>query len=852
MATKAHPHDLPTGTVTILFTDIEGSTRLLQRLGPDAYGRLLGDHHRLIRDAVRACRGVEIKTEGDAFFIVFQGAADALTAAVQAQRELALQDWPGGEHRAARISAAAHGGQVLLSATTAALVGAALPAGVSIRDLGEHLLKDIDAAEHLHQLVIDGLPSHFPPPRAASTRFDLLPADASSFVGREPELQRARELLAGTRLLTLTGPGGTGKTRLALTLARTVADDFADGVAFVALAAISEPRLVPSTIRQGLGLSEQPGRTALETLADRLEKREVLIVLDNFEQVAAAASSVAELLEAASALTLIVTSRVALHIEGEQEFAVPSLTVPSATDEVDLDQLSRADAVALFLQRARAVRPDFTLTDTNARMIIEICARLDGLPLAIELAASRIKLLPPQALLERLAHRLDFLQSTAADRTDRQRTLRGAIDWSYGLLNDSERALFRRLAVFVGGWRLDDADPVASAAAPLGLDVLDGLAALVDHSLVRQIDDAAEVRFGMLETIREFGREQLDAALELAHTSNAHARRFAALVEEAETRLTAGAEWPDRLETDHANIRAALAWLADHDLELALFTAGRLWRFWHLRGHLREGTAVLSALLDRPDAQAGTVARAKALIGLGGLVYWQTTYSLARASYEEALSIVQATGERRLEVELLYSLAYVRAIGRDWDGATRDYRAAQALYESQGDDLMAAWAVAGVGMVETIRGEHAAAISLLEEAIRRFEALGDTFGMRNALAVETRALMHLGRLDDARRLNRRVIDLAQAQHDITSLSATLHDAGSLAALAGDLERAAILAGAAQRIVEESGGQPPPELVNRIEAMPTLEREMVPKRLADLIAEGRRLSIDEAAAIALSD
>lgn len=356
----------------------------------------------------------------------------------------------------------------------------------------------------------------------------------------------------------------------------------------------------------------------------------------------------------------------------------------------------------------------------------------------------------------------------------------------------------------------------------------------------------------MLETIREFGREQLVEAAELEATSDAHARRFAELVEAAEPHLTAGREWPDRLENDHANIRAAVTWLAERDMASALMMAGRLWRFWHLRDHLREGAAVLSALLADPRASEPNSARAKALIGLAGLVYWQSDYELARTSYEEALAIARANGDQQLEVETLYSLAYVRAIEKDWDGADRDFEAARALYETEGNELMAMWAIESRGMVATLAGRHTDALPLLEETFNWFEVRGETFGMRNAVAVEARALMHLGRLEDARELNKRGLELALAGDDMTSLSAMLHDSASLAALAGDLERAAILTGAAQRIVAESGAQPPPELVNRVEALPTLERELDPARLAGLISDGRRLSADQATDLALSD
>jgi predicted ATPase/class 3 adenylate cyclase len=862
------------GTVTLLFTDIEGSTRLLRQLGPDDYGGLLTRHHAIMRAAIDSCSGVEIKTEGDSFFVLFPRAADAILAATQAQRALAQLEWPGishvgvrmgihtgdvrisgGEyvgidiHRAARISAAAHGGQVVLSAASQAIVGQELPTGVSLRDLGEHRLKDIDEPEHLFQLVIGGLPSEFPPLRAQATRFELLPPELSSFIGRDDLLTRARAALGSTRLLTLTGPGGTGKTRLALRLGRLVADEYADGVAFVSLAPISDPDLVMSTIRVALGVAEQPGRTALETVADRLSGREVLIVLDNFEQVAEAAPFVSRLLERATELTLIVTSRVALRLTGEQEYPVPPLDVPVAGGADDLASAARGEAVTLFAERARAIVPDFELTSANIGQVVEICRRLDGLPLAIELAASRVKHLPLGALLARLEKSLDVLRSSAADRSDRQRTLRGAIAWSYELLGPAQQSVFRKLAIFVGGWSLADATAVVDPGAS-ELDLLDELGALVDHSLIRQVGHADEPRFTMLETIREFGRELLLEADELEACTKAHADRFFALVEEAEPKLTAGREWPDALEAEHDNIRAALGWLTERDAQSGLLMAGRLWRFWHLRGHLREGADVLSTLLAKADAAAPTMARARALIGLAGLAYWQLNYQVAQTSYEEAIAIANQLGDEQARVEILYSVAYVRAIGGQYDAAIRDFRAAQELYQKQGNELMATWALEAIGMTQTIAGNHASAIRLLDESAARFEALGDAFGIRNTLAVETRALMRAGRLEDAASFNRRLLALGLEVADLTSISQALQDAASLAAVNGDLESAAILTGAAQRIVDETGGQPPPELVNRIEAMPALESGLDPARLKELLADGRKLSAEEAVEVVL--
>lgn len=868
--------DLPSGTVTLLFTDVEGSTRLLQQVGPDDYGRLLATHHRLLREALQAHAGIEVKTEGDSFFVVFPRPTDAVEAVVRMQRELADAEWPGGAvvrvrmglhtgevvlagddyigldvHRAARISDAAHGGQVLMSETTRSSVDGSLPEGTGLRDMGEHRLKDIERNQHLFQLLVEGLPDEFPALRTLSLRMEILPRDTTEFIGRRAELGRASELLAGTRLLTLTGSAGTGKTRLALQLARTCSASFADGVAFVSLAAVRDPDLLAPTIRHALGLAEEAERTPLETLAQALQHRNMLLVLDNFEQLLPAASVVAELLGATEQLKVLVTSRSRLHLRGEQEFVVPPLAFPTTVQARDLRELEQSEAVALFLQRARASRPDFELTPANAGAIVEICRRLDGLPLALELAASRVKLLPPQALLARLEKRLDILQSSAADLTDRQRTLRGAIDWSHDLLDADGRAMLRRLAIFVGGWTLEAAEEVAVAAGPLSLDTFDCLSALIDHSLVRQWETSDQARFGMLEVIREYGLDQLRAAAELESTAAAHARHFAGLAAEAEAHLTSGPEWLDRLEHEHANMRAALRWLADAEPETALTMAGALWRFFHLRGHLREGAALLREILALPAAHEPSAARAKALIGLAGLVYWQTDYVTAEHCYEEALDIARRLGDGKLEVEAQYSLAYVYAIEHDWDRAVEAYSAARGLYEEQGAELGVAWATMGSGMIATLRGDHEASLPVIEDSRRRFQRLGDAWGESNAVSVAERALMQLGRLDEAFVLNRAFLELTERTQDAVSISTALLDLAALEALAGRYERAARLVGAGSRIIDDSGGQAPPELINRVDPMPALRENLDEALLQALLLEGRQLSTEQALHLAMT-
>jgi predicted ATPase/class 3 adenylate cyclase len=499
--------ELPTGIVTFLFTDVEGSTRMLQALG-ERYAAVHGGYARIVRDAIAANGGVEVSTEGDSFFAAFGDASGAVAAAVAAQRGLADAQWPPGArlrarmglhtgagtlgadnylgldvHLAARVAAAAHGGQIVLSDATRRLVEDRLPAGARLRDLGEHRLKDIEASQRLADVVVEGLPDAFPPPRTLDARPNNLPAQLTSFVGRRHEIDELRRLLARTRLLTLTGAGGSGKTRLAVQLAAEVLADYPDGAFFVDLSAVTDPALVASAVARALGVVEAPGRPILEVLKASVAASELLLVIDNFEQVIGAAPAVAQLLAAGPRVKVIVTSRIVLSLPGEQEYEVAPLNPPDLSRASDLEALRRSEAVQLFAERARAVRPQFEVTSGNATAVAEITARLDGLPLAIELAATRTKLLSPEQMLPRLQQRLSAITSTSRTVPQRQRTLRDAIAWSHDLLDPAEQRLFARLAAFTGGWTLEAAEFVCRPAE-VGLDALDGLASLVDKSLI--------------------------------------------------------------------------------------------------------------------------------------------------------------------------------------------------------------------------------------------------------------------------------------------------------------------------------------------------------------------------------
>src|SRR6266851_2800249 len=647
--------DLPTGTSTLLFTDIEGSTHLLQQLG-DRYAELLTECLNLLRTAFQKYSGYEVDTQGDAVFTVFARASDALLAAVAAQRELALHSWPSavtvrvrmglhtGEpsrlaegyvgldvHYAARIMNAAHGGQVLLSRVVRDLVEHDLPEGVSLRDLGEHYLKDFERPLPLYQLVIAGLPADFPPLKTRASRPNNLPAQPTPLIGREREVAAVVQLVRreDVRLVTLTGPGGTGKTRLGLQIALELGEVFAGGVFFVSLSTINDPLLVMPSIAQALGIRDRAGQPLLARFAEMLQQQHLLL-LDNFEQVVGAASQVADLLTSCPQLKMLITSREAL---------------PDPAHLPDLATLIRSPSVALFLQRARAVKPEFQLTTTNARAVAEICVRLDGLPLAIELAAARMKLLSPEALLARLGRRLAMLTGGGRDVPARQQTLRNTIEWGYQLLNTWEQRLFGWLSVFVGGCTLQAAEVVCSVSDDGSGQVLDGLASLVDKSLLQRMEQTGEgseePRLLMLETIREYGLEALTASGEGNSARQAHADYFLQLAEEAEPALKGPllAEWLDRLEREHDNLRAALHWTIEGGrAEMALRLGSALESFWVVSGHSNEGLAFMERALAGSAGVTANV-RAKASLAAARLAFNQSNYDQGEMLAQQSLAL---------------------------------------------------------------------------------------------------------------------------------------------------------------------------------------------------------------------
>jgi predicted ATPase/class 3 adenylate cyclase/DNA-binding CsgD family transcriptional regulator len=745
--------NLPTGTVTLLFTDIVESTHLLTQLGKQ-YAHVLSDCRQILRAAFEQWNGNVVDTQDDTFIVVFARATDAVTAAVAAQHALTDHAFPHGAvvhvrmglhtgepvlsaegyigldmHRAARIMGAGHGGQVLLSQTTSSLVEQDLPEGVSLRDLGEHRLKDLGRPLRLFQLVIAGLAASFPPLRTLEGVPNNLPVQPTPFLGREHEVAALRDLLhrEEVRLVTLTGPGGTGKTRLGLQVAAALSDRFKSGVFFVNLAPISDPALVLPTIAEALVIREESSRALLEQLTEHLRQRPLLLVLDNFEQVVSAAEQIAALLMACPRLKILVTSREVLHVRAEHEFPVPPLVVPDPDHLPDLITLSQQAAVALFLQQAQAVKPDFHLTETNARAIAELCARLDGLPLAIELAAARMKLFSPRALLARLGQRLSLLTSASRDVPNRQQTLRNTIAWSYNLLDAREQQLFRRLSVFVGGCTFEAIEALCTSLESASEAVLDGAASLVDKSLLQQVElhMGEEPRFAMLETIREYALERLESHGETETARRAHAAYFLALAEEAEQGM-AGPQQAlllKRLEQEHDNLRAAMQWSTSQaGREIALRLGGALLSFWHIRGHFSEGRDFLARVLPHSNEVAAPV-RAKALYAASRL---DDDLDRAEEFCQRSLALYRELGDMVGIASSLHLLAD-KAEGRGNLAVSRALgEESLMLFREAGDKQSVAYLLYHLVVVAVEQGEYARARDLLDESLTLTRELGNT------------------------------------------------------------------------------------------------------------------------------
>jgi predicted ATPase/class 3 adenylate cyclase len=734
----------PTGTVTLVFTDIEGSTRLLAELGEAGYRGALAEHREAVRGAFGRYGGYEVDNQGDSFFYAFPSAAGAVSAVQEAMA--ALEDGPvairvgihTGEpgldppkyvgldvHTAARIMAAGHGGQVVLSQSTHEL----LDDSFALSDLGEHRLKDLSGPRRLYQLGAGGFP-----PLKTLHRTNL-PVPATGFIGREHELEELGSLLhEGVQLLTLIGPGGTGKTRLALQAVAGVADAFPDGVWWVPLASLREPGLVLSSVALALGVPEQPGRRLEETLIDVLSAGRAVLLLDNLEQLLPGAAAPVATLRDAGGATVIVTSRERLQLSGEQVYPVGPLAAP--------------EAVELFFARTAALGVDAGDVDSVA----ELCSRLDDLPLAVELAAARTALLAPAEILSRLGGRLDRLRG-GRDADPRQQTLRATIAWSHDLLDEPEQGLFARLAVFTGGATLDAVETVCDAD-------LDVLSSLLDKSLARRTDE----RVWMLETIREFASEQLDAHLDADELRDRHARYYYSFAEASDRELRGPGQAAalERFESERDNLRAALEQLLDRDPTAALRLVSSLWVFWFMRGHFREGRETLLAALERAGPEPSE-ARASALVGAGLFAHDQGDERRSLNLLNEGLACARAVGATSVEINALAVLANVPELGREEQ--IRHGQEAIALARGYGDRWLLGLATGNQGALMAWLGETEKGVELAEEAYRLCRGVGDVSLTVLWLSNLARGALLTGdtlearsRLDEALELARQIDD----------------------------------------------------------------------------------------------
>jgi predicted ATPase/class 3 adenylate cyclase len=901
--------DLPSGTVTFLFTDIEGSTALWER-DSEAMATAVERHHTIVRTAIEAHHGVLFKTVGDGVQAAFPTAPDAVAAALDAQRSLATERWSAvegalavrmavhtvaaaphngdylapGLNRLARLMSAAHGGQVLLTVVTQNLARDALPRHTSLRDLGEHPLRDLYEPQRIFQLLHPDLPADFPPIRSLATGPNNLPVQLTPFLGREEQVARVVDFLnrEDVRLLTITGPGGVGKTRVALQAAADLLEHFPDGVWFVDLSVLHDATLVPSAIAGVLGVREEGGRLT-EHLAGVLARKRLLLVLDNFERVLEAASLMTSLLARAPGVKALVTSRAPMHSYGEQEYSLSPFLLPDPAHLPPLERVLQLDAVRLFVERAQAVKPDFTVTSANASAILEICHRLDGLPLAIELAAALVRLLSPQALLVRLEKRLPLLTRGARDVPARQQTMRDAIAWSHDLLTPEEQAIFRLLAVFVGGFTLEAAEWVAGSEGeaeasgwqggrvagrttaehlatppprhPATVDVFDGIASLVDKSLLRQKEIEGEPRFRMLETVREFALERLEESGKGEESRRRLAAWCLALAEAAQPELIGGSmqpRWVVRLDNELPNIRAAVNWLlaqGEGPTALRLLTAVE--DYWsRRRPNIVELCRWLTAALAAaPQAPAADRTVAHYLLALVNSTLGNEEDAAMHA--QRLLSAAQETGDPAALGLAQYGVGMVWEFHGDGERAAAALSEAVPLLQAAGNVVLAAWAQADLADILVWRGDLAAGVPMLDEALTRLRQTGADWLILLVLNQRGHAALAQADLPRAAGCFRESITVAQTIQQTRATLGAVHGLAGVALALGQAERAARLLGAVGAARESLGMGRITQKHHGERITADTQAALEPVAFARAWSAGRAMSLQEAVAEALA-
>ncbi len=864
--------NLPTGTVTFLFTDIEGSTQLWERY-PDQTRTALARHDHIIEDTVGRHGGTIVRPrgEGDSRFAVFSRATNAVTAAAAMQQALQSEQWPTpislqvrlalhtGEadlregdyygsavNRCARLRAVAHGGQALASDATQELVSESLPEGVTLRNLGEHRLKDLQRPERIFQVVGPGLRAEFPPLKSLDSMPNNLPIQLTTFVGREREIEEVKLLLVpgsgqeamgagsaphpqeGTRLLTLTGPGGTGKTRLMLQVAAQLLDVYPDGVWLVELAPIADAQLVPQAVATALGIRESAGGTPTEMIIDRLRPKRTLLLLDNCEHVVErCARLVMLLISACPHLSMLASSREALGIGGEVPYRVPSLSLPEPRTVSGLDKLLEYEGVKLFVERARVAEPSFALTEQNADAVTEICRRLDGIPLAIELAAARVRVLSVEQIAARLDDRFRLLTGGSRTAMPRQQTLQAAMDWSYDLLSDDERALLRRLSVFMGGWDLEAAEAICSTEGIQGLDVLDLLSRLIDKSLVvveQEVEGGQKVRYRLLETVRQYASVKLMETGETEPVRDTHLDYFLRLSQETEQKVTSSQAKAglDRLEGEHDNLRAALEWSLSRGEEKAagkaLHLSGALGKFWYWRGYLNEGRQWLERAIELPGPTAqdiGTpredrtwlLARGKVLQGAGTIAWGQADNEMGQKWLEESITIERQFGDRLNLAQSLHILGHALLDQLDYEEAHAFFEESLSVFREMGDRGIAPSLVGDLGMVAYYTGDYSMGRHLLEQSIAEFRELHASAQVLPRMVVILGDLMRSeGNYENAQKMYEDSLMEARQVGAPLLVASALHKLGQIARLRGEYGKASSLIIEGLKMHQEKGNR----------------------------------------------
>lgn len=873
---------LPTGTVTFVFAALDDSARLWER-HPALMPGAIEQYRKSVRAAIAAQNGSAFQTTADGFAAAFARAPDALAAALGAQRALRAQEWGAigaplvqmavhtgtadvrGDgyvgpplSKAARLLAAAHGGQILVSRAVWELAHDQMPPGTELLGVGAYKLSNLSDPEHVFQLAAADLPSAFPPLRGLASQQANLPLQLTPLIGREREVAAVCALIRqpDARLLTLTGPGGTGKTRLAVQVASELVDMFPDGVCFVDLAPLTEPARVVATIAQSLAIRDSAERSSVERLATVLRERRMLLLLDNFEQVVDAAPDVGALLASCPLLTVLVTSRIVLHLSGEREWPVPPLTMPTLGRAVSRDQLSQYEAVRLFIARAEAVKPTFVVTNASAPAVAEICVQLDGLPLAIELAAARVKLFSPEALLARLDGRLDLLTSGGRDRPSRQQTIRNTIDWSYRLLDAPQQALFARLGVFVGGWTLELAEAVVLANGAAALAVAEGIAGLIDNSLVQERDQQGAPRFFMLETIREYALEQLAQRGEVVALRQRHLETYLALAEAGGERFWSGAQMAAiaQFEAEFANLSAALQWAeATGQTETLLRIATALSWFWVVRGYPKErrwlerGLAAVAA-----GAAVAAVTRAHATCMLGFVFSAYGDYAAALRHLETSSVELRALGDERGLVIALNELGDALLLQGAFARAEAVLTEAMELAQALDNPLRSAQARGYLGCSLSLQGDAERALPLLEASIAVYTQYGERQVLGYLLTMRALCWVRSGDLVRARRLLVDALTFLWESGNRWGIGYALNIVALTALIQRQMKVGGVLLGAAEAFLETvEMAMVPSARAEYDPAVAGLRAGLGEEQFQQIWAVGRALSLERTVEVALA-